>query len=180
MIPLFLKLFEVVKAHWRGFLLGAFIVALCLKVQSCTKEHIAAKNSPLPPDIAEKVSIKNGKVTIQTPTTTKTVSGVREGSITIGKDGKVKLDIRTKGWEHQIGMNGYFNGTNAGLGLDLRYFYYKQFDAMAGVGFLPQTKRLDGWLGLGYTPVTSWTSNTTLFVGYSAARTVVAGVSVRF
>src|SRR5450631_903594 len=106
---------------------------------------------PLPANVTEIVSVKNGTVTIQTPLHTKTISGVREGTLTLMKDGTSKLDIRTYGFEHQVGMDGFINSDGGALGLDLRYFYYKQFDALIGLGYSPLNKRLDIWAGVGYT-----------------------------
>lgn len=145
-----------------------------------TAKGIDPQPSPLPNNVAEKVSIKNGVVTIQTPKDIKRISGVREGSLTIMKDGTSKLDVRTFGWEHQIGMDGFVNADGGAVGLDLRYFYYKQFDALLGIGYGPRTQKLDTWLGIGYTLRTSWISNTTLFIGYSVRNNPIAGLSVRF
>jgi hypothetical protein len=137
-------------------------------------------SGPLPENVSEKVTVKNGVVTVQTPTGTKAISGVREGTLTLMKDGTSKLDIKTFGWEHLVGMDGFINGDGGALGLDLRYFYYKQFDALLGVGYAPLNKRLDFWAGIGYTPKTTWVANTTVFAGYSVHNNFVAGLSVRF
>ena len=169
-----------VQKHYKGFLAGAGILGLCLYVRGCTKAQEEIKNSPLPPNVSEKVSIKNGVVTIQTPTGVKHISGVREGTLTIMKDGTDKLDIRTYGWEHEVGMNGFINDAGGAVGLDLRYFYYKNFDALLGIGYGPKNKSLDIWAGIGYTIHTTWMSNTTVFIGYSVRNNPVAGLSVRF
>lgn len=160
--------------------IGAFfalIAGLWILVKTHPKGLVPG---PLPANVAEKVSVKNGVVTIQTPKGTKSISGVREGTLTLMKDGTSKLDIRDYGWEHQVGMDGFVNADGGALGLDLRYFYYKQFDALIGLGYAPLNKRLDIWAGIGYTIHTTWMSNTTVFIGYSVKNNPVAGVSVRF
>ncbi len=171
---------EFIKQHYKGFLSGAGILALCLYVRGCTKDQEEAKHSPLPPNVVERVSVKNGVVTIQTPSGLHKVSGVREGSLSIMKDGTSKLDIKTSGFEHQVGMNGFINADGGALGLDLRAYYYKNLDVMVGLGYAPRTERLDFWLGIGYTINTSWVSNSTVFIGYSIHSTPVAGISVKF
>ncbi len=155
------------------------LLALVFMFGRCSKKPKPV-SGPLPDNVSERVTVKNGVVIVQTPTGTKAVSGVREGTLTIMKDGTSKLDIRAFGWEHQVGMNGFINNDGGALGLDLRYFYYKQFDALLGVGYAPLNKRLDIWAGIGYTIRTSWISNTTIFVGYSVHNNPVAGISVRF
>ena len=181
-----IKLLEFVKAHWRGFLMGCFVAFLCLKVHSCDKKHytqnppVAPVKTPLPTDDNEQIIIgDNGKVEVKTPTKDTTVGGTHGTTIDIKKDGTVKVTEKIFGFEHRIGFDGFIS-ERMGLGLDLRYFYYKQFDAMAGIGYMPQDQHLTGWLGLGYTPSTSWMSNTTVFVGYTVTKYAIAGVSVRF
>ncbi len=171
---------EFIKRHYKGFLSGAGILALCLYVRGCTKEQEEAKHSPLPPNVVERVSVKNGTVTLQTQSGLKRISGVREGSLDIMKDGTTKLSVKTNGWEHEVGMNGFVNRDGGALGLDLRAYYWKKVDLMVGLGYSPKTDRFDAWIGVGYTPQTSWVSNTTAFVGYSVRNNIVAGISVKF
>lgn len=167
-----------IKLRYKLGALLALLLGLWVLVKTHPKGIVLSE--PLPNNVAEKVSVKNGIVTIQTPKGIKHISGVREGSITLMKDGTSKLDVRTFGWEHQIGMNGFVNTDGGAVGLDLRFFYYKQFDVMLGLGYGPRTQKMDTWLGIGYTPHTSWMSNTTIFLGYSVRNNPVAGVSVRF
>jgi hypothetical protein len=180
-----IKTLELIKTHWRGFLLGIFVAFLCLKVHSCDRKHYenhppVASKPILPKDDKEQIIVKNGKVEVITSKGVQTVTGSRETIVNIKKDGTIKVSEQTHGFEHQVGFNGYIS-KDMNIGLDLRYFYYKQFDAMMGIGYAPQTKHLDGWLGLGYTTVTSWTSNTTVFMGYSPINhAAVAGISLRF
>ena len=156
-----------------GVLLSVFLWGRCSR-------RPIIPSGPLAPNVTEKVTVKNGTVTIQTPSRTKSISGIREGSLTIMKDGTSKLDVKTNGWEHEVGMNGFINADGGALGLDLRVYYYKKVDIMSGLGYAPRTRRLDAWIGLGYTPQTSWISNTTIFVGYSVHNNPIAGISVRF
>ena len=177
---IFATLTDFLKRHYKGFLSGLAVLALCLYVRGCTKEQDEAKHSPLPPNVVERVSVKHGTVTLETQSGLKKISGVREGSLTIYKDGTSKLDVKTHGWEHEVGMNGFVNSDGGALGLDLRAYYWKKADLMVGLGYSPKTDRFDLWVGLGYTPQTSWVSNTTFFVGYSVHNNPVAGISVRF
>ncbi len=169
-----------IQKHYKGFLSGAGILALCLYVRGCTKAQEEAKHSPLPPNVVERVSVSHGVVTLQTPSGLKRILGVREGSLTIMKDGTSKLEVKTSGFEHEIGMNGFVNRDGGALGLDLRAYYWKKVDLMVGVGFAPRTERFDAWLGVGYTFQTSWVSNTTAFIGYSVHNNPIVGISVKF
>lgn len=159
----------------------ATVVGAIFLFGRCSRSPRGSKSpTVLPDNVAERVSVKNGVVTVQTPTSFKQISGVREGVLLIMKDGTSKLDIRTYGFEHQLGMNGFINADGGALGLDVRYFYYKNFDTLLGMGYAPLNKRLDIWAGIGYTIHTSWMSNTTIFIGYSLHNNPIAGISVRF
>ncbi len=175
-----LSILDFIKRHYKGFLSGLAVLAFGLYVRGCTKEQEEAKHSPLPPNVVERVSVKHGIVTLETQSGLKRISGVREGSLTLMKDGTSKLEVKTNGWEHEVGMNGFVNRDGGALGLDLRAYYWRRLDAMVGLGYAPRTERIDLWLGLGYTLQNSWISNTTIFVGYSIRNNPIAGISVRF
>ena len=160
--------------------MGIFVVVLCLKVQSCTKAKYAPK-PVLDPKTKEQIVIKNNQVQVTTDKGTTTINGSRETKVDIQKDGTVKITEKTLGWEHQIGANAYGGRDGLGVGLDLRFAYYKNFDALTGIGYLPQNHKLDLWLGASYTIHNSWVSNTALFMGYSImSHAPVAGLSLRF
>jgi hypothetical protein len=182
-IELGVKLCGLIERHWRGFFVGVLAVFLCLKVQSLFHK-VTNPSTPtqvvLPKNDKEIINVSNNKVTITTSKGTQTVTGSRDTVITEDKSGNIKITEKTDGWEHQLGFGGYVS-SRMGLALDLRYFYLKGFDAMAAVGYVPQTQRLDGFLALGYTPSTSWMSNTMLYVGYSPVNHApVCGISLKF
>lgn len=179
-----LKIATLIKAHWRGFLMGVFVLALCLKVQSCTKAKYAPQNATkivaLPKADKEIITVSNGVVKITTAKGTTTVTGSRGTTITETKTGVIMVSEKTYGFEHQFGMNAYVSA-RMGLGVDFRGFFYKDIDCMVGLGYLPQTKSLDGWLGIGYTVHNSYFTNTTAFAGYSPmAHAPVFGISLKF
>ncbi len=169
---------EFIKRHYKGFLSGLGILWLCLYVRACTKAQEEAKHSPLPPNVIERVTVKHGVVTLQTPSGLKHIAGVREGSLTIYKDGTSKLDVKTSGFEHSLGMNGFVNRDGGALGLDFRGYYWKKADLMVGLGFSPKTSKLDCWFGVGYQLPEPF-SNTSFYIGYSVHQTPVVGLSVR-
>ena len=173
-------LWNGIKRHWKGFLIGVGVLILYLQVQSCTKAKTEAKNSPLPPGVKEVISVSHGEVTIQTKTSVKHISGVRSGKLSIKDDNTTVLETKDKGFEHALGFDGAIAKDGWALGLDLRWGYWKSIDGLIGVNYYPRPKALDIWTGAGYTFNNSWISNTTIFIGYSVRQNVLSGISVKF
>jgi len=173
-----------IKTYWKQLLLVALGVFAALNFQSCYHKVFPPKppvtSTPLPPDVKYRVTVKGDTVIVQTPTSTKTTTGVRGGVLDITNDGKINLKVQDKGWETRFGLNGYIGSEGGAFGVDFRPFYWKRLDLMLGAGYMPKSEQLDCWLGVGYTPTTAVFSNTTIFVGYSVRKSPVAGVSVRF
>lgn len=170
-----------IKKHLQGFAIGVGVLALCLYVRSCTKAQIENKTSPFPAGVKEIVSVEHGKVTVQTKDGgVRTVTGVRSGKLVIKDDNTTVLETKTYGFEHEIGLDGSLGTEDGAVGLDLRFWYWKQFDAMVGFNYSPKHNFGNAWLGAGYTLSTSWVSNTTLFVGYTIRQYPIIGISVKF
>ena len=177
-----IKIVELIKNHYRGFLIGVGLTLFALFVHSCDKKHYAPKPAIiLPPNDKEIINVQPNKVTVTTNKGTQTITGSRDTKVEVKKDGTVVVTEKTMGLEHQIGADVYGGKEGLGVGLDLRFAYYKNFDALTGIGYLPTAHKLDLWLGCSYTIHNSWMSNTAVYVGYSAtSKAPVAGVSLRF
>jgi hypothetical protein len=178
-----LIILEFIKKHYKGFAAGALVLFLCLHVKSCEDEKIAAKNSPLPPNVTEKITVKNNTVTIQTPTTIKTISGVREGTLTIMKDGNTKLDLKDHGFVLNpiIGFGANGTGMKGIVGAEL--YYYKKLDLIGGVAADQDLSHAGAFVALGYCPENKFFHNSTFWIGpmmdVSGSKGIAAGVAVR-
>ncbi len=181
---LLVNVLAFVKSYWKQIILVTVGVIATLNIQSCYHKIFPPKPSPvsttLPSNVKYRVTVKGDSVTIQTPTGTKTIVGVRGGTLDITTDDKIDLKVRDKGWDPRFGFNGYIGSDGGAFGFDFRPFYWKRVDLLTGIGYMPKKEQLDCWFGVGYTPATSMFSNTTVFVGYSVRKSPVAGISVRF
>jgi hypothetical protein len=178
-----LIIFEFIRKHYKAFAAGALVLFLCLHVKSCEDEKIAAKSSPLPPNVTEKITVKNNTVTIQTPTKTQTINGAREGSITIMKDGKVVTSIKNHGFVLNpilgIGVNN--TGVKGIVGAEI--YYWNKLDVIGGMGADTYLSHTALFAALGYCPENRFFHNTNFWIGpmldVTGSKGVMAGVSVR-
>jgi len=173
-----LKILELIKAHWRGFLMGIFIIALCLKVQSCTKAHYAPK-PVLPPNTAEVITVVNGVTTVTTPTGTQTVNGTHGTTITVGTDHSIKVTEKLYGFEFRPGI-AVLMSDRARMGLSFDLAYYHQLDLLGGLATdLHTVGQTRAFLGICWTPFTKF-SNTGFFLAIDTVKNPTIGLRLRF
>lgn len=125
-----------IKLHWKGFSIGAAIVAFGLYVRGCTKAQMEIKNSPLPVDIVARISADPGNhhLHIQ-PRVGKAIDTYlpdRPSTFDVHSDGKVTVSSAQWGFEHRfffgVGMSDHFR-----LAAGMDGLYLKRFDLGLGL-----------------------------------------------
>ncbi len=185
------KIYSFLKTHWKAILMVLGVFFLLNSARGCYHKIVSPRLhfgpsspivTPLPKDTKERISVKNGIVTIQTPTETKVIEGVREGSVDIKNDGKVILNVKNHGFSlvPQIGVA--VNSTGPKITVGTEIYYWNKLSLLSGLGVDKYIKNTCVYLGLGWTP-NKIIHHTSLWIGGSidtqASKSVVVGVAIK-
>lgn len=129
-------IWEQIKAHWKGFLIGVGIAAFGLYVRSCTRAQMEIKNSPLPVDVVARITVDPDHhhlhIQQRVGKPIDTYLPDRPSTFDIRNDGKVMVASAQWGFEHRfffgIGMSENFR---IAAGMD--GFYWKKLDLGLGL-----------------------------------------------
>lgn len=125
-----------IRLHWKGFSIGAGVIALCFYVRSCTKAQEEIKNSPLPVDVVARITVDPDHhhlhIQQRVGKPIDTYLPDRQSTFDVRSDGKVKVSSPQWGLEHKfffgVGMSDHFR---IAAGID--GIYFKRFDLGLGV-----------------------------------------------
>lgn len=127
---------QQIKLHWRGFLIGSGVLALCLYVRSCTKAQEEIKHSPLAEHVLTRITVdpEHHHLRIQSRVGKPIDTFLPDHSSTfeVSDTGAVKITSAQWGFEHHfffgVTMSDFFRPA---AGVDL--FYFKKLDLGIGV-----------------------------------------------
>ena len=109
-----------------------------------------------------------------------TITGIRDASMTVTKDGEVKTYAPTKGFVFEPGLSIGMDNQDVLLGLDAQFFYWRRLGLIGGVSAPPHSglriKDLRAHIALGYDLI----SNTSVYIGYNIKGSIQAGCRLRF
>lgn len=166
----------------QGQILGLLILCLTfLLLPYCGKRPVPSTSntsSGLKPDETTKITVEKGRVKIsrrdKTPTTT---TLPREGSVTVieGKDGEVKIRIKSAGFCFSPGI-GLVAYSSVRPSLDLKLIYWNQFGL--GVGVPLSQEWIKPYAAFMYQVSPAYAIS--VFGGYAVGGQIVGGLRISF
>ena len=112
------------------------------------------------------------------------VSGSRKVSVTVTKDGELKVYAPTKGFIFEPGILFAQDEGGTMLGLDAQVFYWRKTGLLAGLSAPPRRglllQDIRAHVALGYNLADVKMANTNVFVGYNTKKSIMVGLRVRF
>jgi len=188
---LILKLFEGLRIR-ESFYTGLMILlAITFTLQyaswradKSTAKHVDAK-TPLKEDQVARLIVdllRDQLIIQQKDKETKVYTGIRKATFTELKDGKIDMDIPTKGLTFEPGLViGAADGLR--LGGDVQYAYWKRWGLTGGITTSAMRRDLAsirGHLGIVYSPHWRWMPGTGFWGGVDTNIDPVFGVRTRF
>ena len=112
------------------------------------------------------------------------ISGSRKVSVTLTKDGELKVYAPTKGFIFEPGILFGMDSKNSLLGLDAQFFYWRRVGLLAGLSAPPRRglllQDIRAHIAFGYNMADLRMPNTNVFVGYNSKQSILVGLRVRF
>lgn len=113
-------------------------------------------------------------------TVTDTTHGVRDVRVSIGKDNKLKVTLRSKGFIFEPGI-GVVETSSPRVVLDVQYYFFHQWGVNGGLSFSSgHNDKLRLYLGGSYTLPWKMFSNTSVLVTYDTKKEIGAGIRIKF
>lgn len=131
------------------------------------------------------INPKSGNVTVlkkeingkgQTEIKKEVTTGAREIRVSIDNNGGVSVQAKTIGFSHNLGVT-LGIGDQPRVGLDLEWFYWKQFGVISGVSS-DRESHVSLYTGADYKIPWTLTRNTFLFLSYDSRKTICGGIRV--
>jgi hypothetical protein len=171
-------------------LIAIAIIGLSKLIDKWRRDERTATNPVLTQTEKSKVIIdsRSKKVTIVKrkgdKQVTKEVIGARKISVTLGKDGKLNVYARNKGFVFEPGVALGIDEKDSLLGLDAQFFYWNRLGLLSGMSAPPRDglriEDLRVHAGVCYVLDQLKMPNTSLFMGYNTKRRITLGARVSF
>jgi|WetSurMetagenome_2_1015567.scaffolds.fasta_scaffold179201_3 hypothetical protein len=163
-------------------IIGILLIALGIVflIYKCNRDPKPSQNVTLDTKDQAKVFVEKNKITVvkrnvdgSTSTTTKFVP--KNGTITVGKDGSVDVNIRQFGWSADPGIGAIISSEGLSLSLDLQVMYWKRMGLNVGSGFRSTSSKnandfvkdaFRPFVGVSYRLPWNIVSNTSVLTGY--------------
>jgi hypothetical protein len=161
-------------------LLGILAVAIALVLLRCNRDPKPTPGIKLEEKDQAKVFVEKNKITVvkrnvdgSTSTTTKFVP--KNGTVTVGKDGSVDINVRQFGWSADPGVGAIVSSEGLSLSLDLQVIYWKRMGLNVGSGFRSTSSKdandfikeaFRPFVGVSYRLPWNIVSNTSVLTGY--------------
>ena len=178
--------------YWKQLLfvcLGAFLM---LKAQGCihklfpSKTPVSGPSSPtqlvLPKDDREiiKVDTQHNQTTVTTEKGTTTVTGTRDVTVEVKKNGQVVVKEKTLGFECRPGLGAHVSPNGGRLDLTLDLAYWKRVDGLVGIGTdFKNVQNTEFFIAAAY-QFSNRLPNTSVYVGVNQHKDPLVGLRVRF
>jgi hypothetical protein len=155
-------------------------------VRYCDRDRVTpTEPGKLSPGEKERVEIKGRTVIhITADKTTRTFVPDR-ANVSIGKDGRVTLNVKRFGLTREPGLGASWNGDKLKLTLDVKFMYYRRLGLHVGSAYDPTSKKLKEIVRplafVSYTVPHDSFVNTSLWVGAELfPRKYAAGIRLAF
>lgn len=186
------KIKNFVVKYWRQLLLVSLGAFLMLKAQGCAKKlfppktPVSGPSSPtvpvLPKDDREiiKVDTQHNQTTVTTEKGTTTVTGTRDVTVEVKKNGQVVVKEKTIGFECRPGLGAHIGPDGGRLDLTVDWGYWKRVDGLVGIGTdFKNVQNTDIFIGAAY-QFSNKLPNTSIFGGINQHKNPLIGLRVRF
>lgn len=187
------KIKDFIVKYWKQLLLVGLGAFLMLKVQGCAhklfppKTPVSGPSSPttqpvLPKDDREIINVdtQHNETTVTTEKGTTIVTGTRDVTVEVKKNGQVVVTEKTLGFECRPGLGAHISPDGGKLDLTLDLAYWKRVDGLVGIGTdFKNVSNTEAFVAAAY-QFSNKIPNTSVYVGVNQHKDPLIGLRVRF